>query len=53
MENSDTKKLRHLGQIAIIIIENRLWLGRVSPGKPFLVKLEASLQRVTHDSYQL
>ena len=53
MEGLDMKKLRHSEQIAIIIIENWVWVGRVSPGKPFLAKLEAceaSLQRGTHDS---
>ena len=30
-----------------------MWVGRVSPGKPFVVKLEVSLQRGTHDSYWL
>ena len=53
MGNSDMKKPRHSEQIAIIIIENQVWVGRVSQGEPFLVKLEASLQRGTRDSYWL
>ena len=41
---------KHSEQIAIIIIESRVWVGRVKPGKPFLVNLEVSLQRGTHNS---